>query len=261
MLRFEPEQGLNLSNRCQLCGARLNALFKLVLFGVCLFGVWKLATNLAKPVSGLSPPSVEFKPLDFPLSRESIPVSTAKEQAETSNRIQFVWQEIESELSKKGPGNLKLLRGPADPEEIKDVENRLGFELPVDLKASLLVHNGSTSHFIVFELLSLREIFQFHCKAVCELIEENGWRYRFTLDHEAGSWDPGALTVGLKNWNLIVDVETGKAKILSSGGASVEHSDSFLSYLDDLVRRLQDGRYTEYGTGDSRYLEMNDFGR
>ena len=221
--------------------------------GVVLIFAWMFADFLCSPISNSASGSGDG--VASALSRQSIPAPSEDSWKETRSSVKNTWRELESELTAKAPGNLELLRGPAELDKIKEFEERFGFELPADLKASLLVHNGATEHFCVFHLLSIEDIFKNYCEGAFDVVDYGGW-----LSHEEGAWEPGALTVGLKNWNLIVDVETGKALLLNRGNCSLEHSDSFESYLDGLIGRIQSDQFVLYGPR-SRCLEMYDFGR
>ncbi|MFJ3966114.1 SMI1/KNR4 family protein [Streptomyces sp. NPDC090036] len=54
------------------------------------------------------------------------------------------WQRIDSWLTEHAPRALSELRPPASKQSIKEAEDRLGFQLPADLRESLLCHDGDT---------------------------------------------------------------------------------------------------------------------
>lgn len=239
-------------------------MLKLLVVSFCAYAVWCFAQSLATPSLAeelgfrFVTPKFELtkaylKP-KFEISRSAIETPDSDERGEVVSEVNATWDQIESELAIHGPANLKLLREPADPERIAQVEKRLGYELPVDLKASLLRHNGSTGPFCVFEQLTIDDILARHCEDAFDFATDPGY-----LSHEEGDWEPGTLIVGLKNWNLGIDCETGKAIIISSRSCSLEHSDSFLGFLNAVLGRIESGQFHKYGSGDR--IEMDDFGR
>ncbi|AWM38578.1 SMI1 / KNR4 family protein [Gemmata obscuriglobus] len=54
-----------------------------------------------------------------------------------------LWARIKAALRASAPDRLAVLAGGATPEVIADAETRLGVTLPVDVRESYAVHNGS----------------------------------------------------------------------------------------------------------------------
>ncbi|WP_405435240.1 SMI1/KNR4 family protein [Streptomyces avidinii] len=77
--------------------------------------------------------------------------------------VALSWQRIDAWLAEHAPGALSELRPPASKQSIKEAEERLGFQLPADLRESLLCHDGDTS---LLGVLPCRRLY-----SVAEIIE------------------------------------------------------------------------------------------
>lgn len=58
------------------------------------------------------------------------------------NTIATIWDTIERELAKHAPAVLQTLNGPATDRDIERLESTIGHSIPMDVRASLQIHNG-----------------------------------------------------------------------------------------------------------------------
>lgn len=74
--------------------------------------------------------------------------------------VEHIWREIESLCRSNPSGPMQGLRGPVSTEDLTALKQSLQYDLPVDLKTSLLRHDGGIS-FNGYELLPVVEVLRF----------------------------------------------------------------------------------------------------
>jgi cell wall assembly regulator SMI1 len=92
------------------------------------------------------------------------------------SEIKYYWKTIDNFLIKNNNEIYSSLLGPAEENEIINLENILNVKLPDTFKESLLIHNGQDEHnniitFIDYQkLLSINEMIE-NYKMFCDLFE------------------------------------------------------------------------------------------
>ncbi|GHO96794.1 hypothetical protein KSF_068420 [Reticulibacter mediterranei] len=75
--------------------------------------------------------------------------------------MQEIWKRIEAWLGAHTPEVMNNVYAGAAEEDIRQLEMKLGYQLPDDLRDSLRIHNGTASWFVDgWELLSVDRIWQ-----------------------------------------------------------------------------------------------------
>lgn len=219
----------------------------LIVYACLVAGSWWLGSIVWSP-----------EPVEQSFLPKLAPAQVPDQRHEESIRIQVnqIWDRIESKVKEVAPASSKTLREPATVQQIEELEAKLDFQLPVDLKASLLRHNGTSGPIGVFQFLSCEQILQTRENEI-----RNEFSYfSFELNHASGNWDPGALTIGESHFNLIVDLETKEVLIIDSKNYSGPHSDNFLETLTLIAKYLESGAFELHEKGNQKTFWLNGFG-
>lgn len=162
-----------------------------------------------------------------------------------------LWKRIDNLLANQQPAtpagpsipDLIGLRKPADPSAIETLEQNLGYKIPGDLKASLLVHNGSDSGFLSnYQLLSAEKILaswslHLYVEAADGVVIDS------TPENCSLFWHPGWIPVAGPDPALIViNLENGKVYRFNEPGLSLI-ADSWKQWLTTAADRLERGNF------------------
>ena len=166
---------------------------------------------------------------------------------QVQHEIDGIWKRIEVQLVALGVEQQVGLNPPASPQEIEDLEDALGFCIPADYKASLLVHNGSKGEFCSFFVL---------CDTKHTVTNRS---HEIFFDTEVGAspgiraappktdpyyWHPGSIPVAWWDVYLVhIDVESGQVFGWNEDTSSYEAS-SWKAWLERVATRLESGELT-----------------
>ena len=163
--------------------------------------------------------------------------------AQVQAEVDAIWRRIEAGLRKHGVSYVERLGPPGSDEELAELEFKLGYRLPGDLRASLKVHNGSGGAFIGLNELRNAEWIDRVCS---EMVDIQAGVQQEPLDPESMpsySWHPGWIAVG--GWDvyqILVHVETGAVYYFDEANAEWQ-TISWMQWLENVATRLESGEF------------------
>ncbi len=202
---------------------------KPILFcGLAAFGTWALLQWFEPPQHSnllTSPSLAEIQRCD-----EQRQIKLAK-----------IWTRIENRLKQVAPKLAANLGPPASPQDIERLEQQLGYALPGELKASLLVHGRGHGEFVGrYWLYGPAHIYS-NWEMYLELdfggyasvpLEPDGKEY-------TGFWHPGWLPVaGWNTYEIVINLETGEVFRYQDPGVGWS-AESWSVWLETIAERLE----------------------
>ena len=189
-----------------------------------------------------------FSPMTSVKFRIGNPIRTPSkfdenEFVKVRSRIDAIWNRIESHLIEHSEIELQLLNDGAQLVEIESLEQKLGFHLPYDIRASLLRHDGS-SHtrvpcnlFILYSVHDITKDFEFDME---QLIELSQYNIRYWSVAEGAPW-PSHIVIGNTGieWAVTANFETSEIYLRSQDATKISSSweEVLIHWLEALEKR------------------------
>ncbi len=161
--------------------------------------------------------------------------------------VEEAWKTIINWFEKTKPELLAYLNEGAKESEIADLESHIGRRLPEDLRASLLLYNGSSRIFLydgydVSRLLPIAEIkkeydyrFKFASELKKEMAEDEDEQHFSENDIPVLWFSTGD--------HSLLNSETGNLYFQSHDGGSGKIFDNFADFLNTVAKNVTTGRF------------------
>jgi len=161
-----------------------------------------------------------------------------------------IWERIEDWLKLHAPEAMRNLNPGATKEDIHQLEKKLGYQIPDDVKESLLVHNGTRDIFAdIWQILDIENIIQQqHIQAdVLESLQQEESDAR-DKEREIWWWHPSWIPIaydGSGNLLCVEAEETHSGQIFRFDHelGSRWIAPTFLSLLATFADDLRSGKY------------------
>lgn len=208
-------------------------------------GAWWLSALVLPQPNSAGPP---FTPPD------ELRAANREQYVAIRDRVQNAWNRIHAAFEKIGPRSLESLNPPATEQQIVDLETKLGFPLPDDVKCSLKIHNGQDTTkpgCFFYKLLPVQQIEATWNKSAKRDGFESGWGDAIPHWRDWDYWQPDILPVGDDfgvDFQLWIELSTGTVFMWYQGNA-VEEADSFVEWLEARAQNAEDGYVEEHEKG------------
>lgn len=167
---------------------------------------------------------------------------------QVKQRVNKAWDQIESKVAELDPKQLKLLRPPATKKEVDDLSKAIGINLPPDIVASLMRHNGCQQ-----DKCFLRYHYYPADKIAEATIEKREW-YETHADEndglkdplDKGGWDSEAIMfattfAGYEFAILCENCETAVPYFYACNNYALTMAQDYVGYLEKMVLHLETG--------------------
>ncbi len=175
---------------------------------------------------------------------------------EIRKRVNRAWDDLEQLMQQLDAKQLKVLAPPATQAEIDELSKAVGLNLPVEIQASLLRHNGCLPDkvFLRYHFYSAQDIAK---QTLLSRKEHAVWQDEnpeMELPFEEGGWNSSLLDFGTSfaGFELVLelpDCETSIPNFFKKINYAMPLAKDFVSYLEAFAYHLREGNYiNEFGT-------------
>lgn len=179
-----------------------------------------------------------------------------KENLDIAKRVNRAWDEIELLVGQLDAKQLDSLNPPATKAQLDELSQSLSLNLPAEIEASLLRHNGC-KHDNVFLLYHFFSTEQIANKTLGARRKREVWMMENpgeSFDFEDGGWNDQLILMGTSfaGVDLVIDspdCDTAVPYIRVSCNYSMQLTYNYSTYLESFAYHLRNGNYiNEFGT-------------
>ena len=167
-----------------------------------------------------------------------------------AERVNSAWDEIEQLVSNLNAKQLDDLAPPATEKQLQQLSRSIGLNLPPELSAHLLRHNGCVDggSFLCFHFLSTEEIVKKTRAAETDFSQWQTENPQDRMSFVEGGWEECLIVVGTSGAcrNLVLqmpDCETANPYLHMPQNYAMPLASDLATYLESIAFHLRRGKY------------------